>query len=88
MKYRTVKLAEVGRLMQLLGAQLARKQAGLSAQDVDVVMGDAAAATPAEVGSGAVTPAVGGQESKAGAAGTGGAGGGGGKGGKKKKGKR
>ncbi|OIW33694.1 hypothetical protein CONLIGDRAFT_188411 [Coniochaeta ligniaria NRRL 30616] len=82
LKYRTVKLAEVGRLMQLLGSHLARTQAGVPVREVggdDELLPDA---TPAE-GSGVATPVVGavGDKPAAGAAG------GGGKG-KKKKGKR
>lgn len=79
LKYRTVKLAEVGRLMQLLGSQLARTQAGVPVREVDdEALPDAAAAAE---GSGVATP-VAADRPAAGAAG-----GGGGKG-KKKKGKR
>lgn len=78
LKYRTVKLAEVGRLMQLLGSQLARTQAGVPVREVDEeVLPDA----PAE-GSGVATPVTGDKPA------TGGGAGGGGAKGKKKKGKR
>ncbi|KAB5570783.1 signal recognition particle 9 kDa protein-domain-containing protein [Coniochaeta sp. 2T2.1] len=96
LKYRTVKLAEVGRLVQsLLGNQLGGVMAGVPPvsvkQDVDggagedVVMGEAGAAG-AEGGSGVATP-VGGDK-QVGGGDKGGAGGTGGGKGKKKKGKR
>lgn len=75
LKYRTVKLAEVGRLMQLLGGRLSRNQAGVPVGDVDdEVLPDAGAPE-----AGGVAAPVGGGQDKGGA--------GGGKG-KKKKGKR
>ncbi|KAB5557947.1 signal recognition particle 9 kDa protein-domain-containing protein [Coniochaeta sp. 2T2.1] len=87
LKYRTVKLAEVGRLVQsLLGNQLGGVMAGIppvvgGGEDGDVTMAEAGAA--GAEGSGVATPVgekVGGDK--------GGAGGAGGGKGKKKKGKR
>lgn len=85
LKYHTVKLAEVGRLMALLGGPLATRQAGVPARpDDQEVLPDA---PPATEGSGAATP-VPVQAERAGGASSGaaGGGGGGGKAGKKKKG--
>ncbi|KAJ9152163.1 hypothetical protein NKR19_g4629 [Coniochaeta hoffmannii] len=89
LKYRTVKLAEVGRLMQLLGNRLARTQAGVPVREdgeagEDVVMADAAG----EAGSGVATPVGGGGEKGVADKAAGGGGGGGGGKGRKKKGKR
>lgn len=82
-----MKLAEVGRLMQLLGNRLARTQAGVPVrEEADEEILPDAGGVVGEGGSGVATP-VGEKGAAAAAAGGVGGGGGGGKG-RKKKGKR